>query len=247
MAQTIQERAELQARIMEKLTESVIVADEAGRIISANPATDRMFGYERGELVGRPISVLRAADETEAGPAVTEITASAQSSPNWLGEVTRRRKDGTTFFTRTEVSDFPVNGKRHLVVIQEDITERRRIEELWRASEERFANAFEHAAIGWALVGLDGRWLKVNRALCGLVGYSEAGLLMRTFQDITHPDDLESDPENLRKLGAGEIPSYQMEKRYFHLRGHIVWAWLTVSLVRNERGQPLYYIAQIQD
>ena len=73
-----------------------------------------------------------------------------------------------------------------------------------------------------ALVSPDGRWLRVNRALCDLVGYSEAELLARTFQDITHPEDLESDLENVRRMIAGETRSYQMEKRYVHAGGHLV-------------------------
>jgi PAS domain S-box-containing protein len=119
--------------------------------------------------------------------------------------------------------------------------------EALRESEERFSGAFEHAPIGVALVSPDGRWLKVNRALCELVGYSEAELLARTFQDITHPEDLEIDLENVRKMIAAEITSYQMEKRYVHARGHFVTVLLNVSLVRDRRGQPRYFISHVQD
>jgi PAS domain S-box-containing protein len=98
-----------------------------------------------------------------------------------------------------------------------------------------------------ALVALEGRWVKVNRALCELVGYSEAELLARTFQDITHPDDLAPDLENVRRLLAGEIRFYEMEKRYIHARGHFVTILLNVSLIRDGQGQPRYFIAQIQD
>jgi PAS domain S-box-containing protein len=242
-----EEKLQLQARVIEKMTESVIVADEAGRILTTNPATERMFGYERGELIGRHLSGLREAEEGEARQAVAAIMAAARGGSPWRGEVSRRRKDGAVFLTRTQVSVFEEEGRPHFFAILEDITERRRVEESLRASEERFSSAFEYAAIGMALVGLDGRWLKVNRALCELVGYSEAALLMRTFQDITHPDDLETDLENLRQLVAGKIPSYQMEKRYFHLRGHLVRVLLSVSLVREPGGRPLYFISQVQD
>jgi len=119
--------------------------------------------------------------------------------------------------------------------------------EALQESEERFSGAFAHAPIGLALVSPDGRWLKVNRALCDLVGYSEAELLTRTFQDITHPDDLEIDLENVRRMIAGDIRTYQMEKRYIHARGHLVSVLLTVSLVRNGQDQPRYFISQIQD
>jgi PAS domain S-box-containing protein len=114
-------------------------------------------------------------------------------------------------------------------------------------SEERFRLAFHDAAIGMALVAPDGRWLKVNRSLCDIVGYSESELLQKSFQDITHLDDLNSDLGYMHQLLAGEIPNYQMEKRYIHKLGHIVWSLLTVSLVRDYQRQPLYFISQIQD
>jgi PAS domain S-box-containing protein len=112
---------------------------------------------------------------------------------------------------------------------------------------QELQQTFELAPIGMALVAPDGRWLKVNHAICAIVGYSEAELLARTFQEITHPDDLAADLENVRRLLAGEIPFYQMEKRYIHARGNFVSILLDVSLVRDARNQPLYFIAQIQD
>ena len=110
-----------------------------------------------------------------------------------------------------------------------------------------FQNAFEHAAIGMALVAPDGSWLRVNRSVCQITGYSEDELLKRTFQDITHPDDLEHDVANVKKILAGEIDTYQMEKRYFHKNGSIIWVLLSVSLVRDKDGKPRFFISQIQD
>ena len=110
-----------------------------------------------------------------------------------------------------------------------------------------FQNAFEHAAIGMALVAPDGSWLRVNNSVCEITGYSEAELLERTFQDLTHPDDLERDVANAKKMLAGEIDTYHMEKRYFHKNGSIVWVMLSVSLVRDDNGEPRFFISQIQD
>src|SRR6266403_2143799 len=110
-----------------------------------------------------------------------------------------------------------------------------------------FQSAFEFATIGMALVSPEGKWLRVNRSVCKITGYSEAELLERTFQDITHPDDLELDLENVRKMLAGEIETYQMEKRYYRKDGTIVWVLLSVSLVRTKSGEPLIFIGQIQD
>jgi PAS domain S-box-containing protein len=96
-------------------------------------------------------------------------------------------------------------------------------------------------------VGTDGRWLRVNDKLCEITGYSREELSGMTFQDITHPDDLGEDLDQLRRLLAGEIETYSMEKRYFSKDGSVVWINLTVSLVRGASGEPAYLIAVIED
>jgi PAS domain S-box-containing protein len=131
--------------------------------------------------------------------------------------------------------------------IAADVTELKSAEETLRESEQRFRSAFDHASTGMALCALDGRWLKVNRSLCNIVGYNEQELLATDFQSITYPDDLAADMEGMRQLLAGESQSYQLEKRYFHKQGHIVWILLSGSLVRDAWGEPLYFIAQMQD
>lgn len=129
----------------------------------------------------------------------------------------------------------------------QDVTEARASERALRESEERIRLTFEHAPIGKAIVELDGTWRQVNVALTTLLGYSEEQLLQLTFQDIAHPDDIDLDLGLLDQLVAGDIGSYQMEKRYFTASGHIVWVLLSVSLVRDVDGSPMYFISQIQD
>ncbi len=128
-----------------------------------------------------------------------------------------------------------------------DITESKTAQMALTESERRFRGTFEQAAVGVSHVGLDGRWLLVNDRLCELVGYTRTELMARTFQDITHPDDLTPDLDNVRRLLAGELPHYAMDKRYFHKSGAVVWVRLTVSLLRAADGAPLYFIAIIQD
>ncbi len=128
-----------------------------------------------------------------------------------------------------------------------EIAEREQAESALRSSEQRFSSAFECASIGMALVSLEGRFMKVNRALGLLLGFSQSELLSKTFQDITHPDDLQTDLDNASKLLSGEITSYGMEKRYLHEQGHDIWVTLGVSLVRDAAGQPLHFISQVQD
>ncbi|WOD37034.1 PAS domain S-box protein [Nodosilinea sp. E11] len=131
--------------------------------------------------------------------------------------------------------------------VVQDITARKQVEELLRESEERFRQAFDNAAIGIALVAIGGRFLKVNRSLCEMLGYSEAEMLERSFQDITPPADLDSDLELAQQMLSGERRTCQLEKRYVHKQGTTVWALLCVSLVKDSAGQPLYFVSQIQD
>lgn len=128
-----------------------------------------------------------------------------------------------------------------------DITKQKNVEIALRLSEERFRTAFETAAHGMALVAPDGTWLKVNKALCAILGYYESELLQTNFQKVTHPDDLSENLRNARLLLSGEISSYQAQKRYLHKEGHEVWGLLSVSLVKDKVDQPLYFVSQIQD
>ncbi len=116
-----------------------------------------------------------------------------------------------------------------------------------RESEARFEGTFEQAAVGIALVAPDGRWLRVNGKLCSIVDYPQKELLTKTFQDITHPDDLDTDLDQVRRMLAGEIDTYTLEKRYYRKNDGIVWIDLTVSLVRKTDGSPDYFISVVED
>jgi PAS domain S-box-containing protein len=120
-------------------------------------------------------------------------------------------------------------------------------QESLRESQARFRGAFDNAAVGMALVGINGRWLLVNRALCGIVGYREAELLATTFQALTHRDDLDEDLGYVDRMLRGEISHYEMEKRYIHKLGHVVWIALSVSMVRDANRQPQYFVSEIID
>lgn len=119
-------------------------------------------------------------------------------------------------------------------------------EKIW-LSEAKFRGAFENSAIGMSLVSLEGKWLKVNRQLCNMVGYSEEELLSCTFMDITHPEDVERDLALYGKCLRGELETYQVEKRYYHKNGSILWINLNVALIRNDQGSPMYSVSQIEN
>jgi PAS domain S-box-containing protein len=120
-------------------------------------------------------------------------------------------------------------------------------EERLQQSETRFEDAFDAAAQGMAILSLAGRWLRVNAALCRIVGYSEAELLAMDFQALTHPDDLAHDLAVIRAMLAGEAGSRQFEKRYIHQSGKVVTVLLSVTLVRDAGGTPVNYVVQVMD
>jgi PAS domain S-box-containing protein len=121
-------------------------------------------------------------------------------------------------------------------------------EDALRESDALFRATFEQAAVGLSHNAPDGRWLRVNDKLCEITGYSREELTSgMTFQDITHPDDLEADVEHAQRLWAGEIDTYSMQKRYLRKDASVVWIQLTVSVVREPSGEPRYFIAVIED
>ncbi len=131
--------------------------------------------------------------------------------------------------------------------LRQDIAERERTQQALRDSEETFRSSFENASIGKAIVAPDGRCLQANPALCQMLGYTEAELLDLKFQDITHPDDLESDLAKVHDLLDGRREFYNVETRYIRKTGEIVWVLLSVSLPRDKDGAPVHFIIQMQD
>jgi diguanylate cyclase (GGDEF)-like protein len=131
--------------------------------------------------------------------------------------------------------------------LRDELAERNGIERTLRESEVRFRSILDHAPIGIALISLDGCFIEANRALCDLVGYPPERLLGMSFQQITHPDDLARDLANVELLIKGELASYRTEKRYLRSDGKTVWIQLSASLLRDAGGEPLHFIAQIED
>jgi PAS domain S-box-containing protein len=236
------------ARVVESTNDAVITVDLTGTITSWNAGAERLYGYTAAEMIGAP----------QAAPVTPNATCpdTEELMPRLIaGEhVTqrarpRRRRDGSRIYV--DLSAAPLRDEDGDVIgatsIARDVTDQHRLELDLEESEARFRETFDEAPIGVALVGPNGRWLEVNRALCDIVGYTEAELLERTFQEISDPDDLDADLAKLRQVLAGEIQTYQMEKRYFHKDGHVIWAKLSVALVRDVRGTPLHFVSHIED
>jgi diguanylate cyclase (GGDEF)-like protein/PAS domain S-box-containing protein len=199
----------------------------------------RDLGQMQGESVGCSIDELYA-DQ----PALLTACRHALAGEAVSLTITVRGRSFDTHYTPMRDASGAVSG---VIGVSTDVTERVRSEEALRESTERFQSSFELSAIGEGIVSLEGRWLQVNGALCTMLGYSEEELLSLSFQDITHPEDLNNDLTHLSQMLAGTVRTYQIEKRYFHKRGHLLWITLNVALVHDAQGAPLYIISQIQD
>ncbi len=152
--------------------------------------------------------------------------------------VEKRKKD----FSKEELKFFLLLRER----VSFYINEIQRLKELNR-SQEVFRQALEGAAHGMAIVDLDGGWLKVNKSLCQILGYSEEELMGMDFQTVTYKDDLSIDNKLLNDCITGKKNKYTLEKRYIKKGGELVWGLLSVAIVRDENGAPQFFISQIQD
>src|ERR687893_503118 len=218
-----------------------------GYLAECNDAMARMYGYTRAEeIVGARLADLLPSSIPENVQYRKDFVRSGYRLADTESQEVDRHGD-TKYFLNNLTGIVESGFLMRAWGTQRDITERKQAEEELRESEERFRETFEQATVGIAHVATDGHWLRVNRRLCDIVGYEKEELLGLTFQDITHPDDLETDLEGARRLLDGEIETYSREKRYFRKDGSIVWIYLTVSLVHSPLGEPRYFISVTED
>jgi PAS domain S-box-containing protein len=251
LAQEQQARAEAEAarnqsvNILESITEAFFALDRNWRYTYLNRQAELLLQRKREELLGQVMwdkfpEAVGSIFDLEYHRAVSEQVSVEFESfypplNTWFEVHAYPSRDGLSVYFRN-ISDAVAAA-----------TQRKQAEEALRESEERFHQAFENAAIGMALVSLDGRWLQVNRSLCEMLGYSEQELLALTFQAVTHPGDLQIGTHYFQQMLSGEIRSCQFEKRYLHKLGQTVWAMLSTSMIRDGQDQPLYIVTQIED
>jgi len=141
------------------------------------------------------------------------------------------------------------NGKPNRIIgSATDITERKNYEQALKKSEEKFRNIFESSGIGMAILSPDGQFTKINSTFCEMLGYEEENIIGMNFRNITHPGDLDKSLELLKELlSHEEIESKSMENRYLHKKQDIIWALTTISIIRDGKNKPIFFIAQVQD
>ena len=231
----------------ERTTRGVSITDpQTGRIEAVNPAFAAMHGGEPADFIGQPISFVVTPESLERIPE-REAIAKAEGFVRY--ETEHVRLDGTRFPAHCEiVTVADAHGETALrIAYLEDMSETRAAEERSARSDALFERAFADAPIGMAVVGLYGRWIRVNAAVSDLLGYTEAELREITFKDITHPEDIDAGLRFVDRLLEGGPGGFQLEKRYRHKDGRWIWAQLSTSVVRGSGGEPDVLVSQIVD
>ncbi|MDQ3509688.1 MAG: PAS domain S-box protein [Actinomycetota bacterium] len=246
----LKESEERNRTILATAPDAILTMASDGTVRSMNGGAERIFGYEAREVVGEPLTDLmpeRFRLPHSEGFARYLKGGMAHVVGKGSVELAGLRKGGEEFPLELTLGETREGDERLFVGVMRDTTERMRSEEAMREAEERFRSAFDEAPIGMALLGNDGRWLKVNRSLGEILGYSTGELIGESVEEITHPDDIEGDSEIRRRLLTGDIRAFQRQKRYIHKDGRTVWASVSSSLVRDSGGEPLYAVTQIED
>lgn len=250
--QSLLEKHTLLETILESIDVGIVACDQNGALTLFNSTTKRWHGLPLDDVHPSEFSKYYGLYDLDGNPLLTEdipLIRTLRGHKVENQEILISSTNGTSHIVSTFGAQLrgPNNELFGAVVAMHDVTERKKALEKLLISEESFRGNFENAAIGMALLEPDGRWMKVNQTLCNIVGYTEEELFSLTFQDITHPEDLEADLHLLNELVNGERQYYHMQKRYFHKKGNVVHAILAASLARDQVGKPLYFISQIID
>lgn len=232
--------------IMDASPVAMLVVEGDGSIILCNRAAEQTFGYSSSELCGMNLNAIvpyrnpieSLVDKFAAGQPVEKIV-----SHNIQGI----RKDRTQLETRVSLSPIAFENRQAIFVTIVDQTPLNVARQGLKESESRFRAMFKSSPIGVAILGSDGRWLKVNSVLCDILGYSEEELLQRTLLDITHPEDMHGSLNLLHQSVSGELDQYRLQARYFDKQGNTVWLAASISKIVDAAGDPLHLVAQMEN
>jgi PAS domain S-box-containing protein len=229
------------ADAFEHCAHGIAIGMPSGKILICNPAFSGRQGYTIDEIASKPILEMYAPEEREH---VRDWIAEADRSGHVQYETRMVRKDGHVYPVQMDVVSVrdEAGNLLYRVATQQDITERKRAEQALRDSEDKFKYIFDHSPIGNSITTLDGH-LSANQAFADMLGYSIEEVQGRTWQELTHPDDVELNRQALEPVLAGEKETARLVKRYLHKNGFAVWVDLSTSLRRDPDGKPLYFIS----
>jgi diguanylate cyclase (GGDEF)-like protein/PAS domain S-box-containing protein len=233
--------------LVEHASDVVVVIDAEGGVRYLGPSGERVLGWRPEEVEGTSgFDLVPAGDRPRVLQYLRETLGEPGPTSPRQFHVVDRRGHPVLFeaVANNQLHDPAVGG---IILHLRDVSERQALEDSARLAEERFRQAFEMAPNGIALVDLDGTIAEANDAFAALLGRDVDEVLGSTFQELTHPDDLDADLDYLRRLLAGQIREYRMEKRYLRPDGAVVWALLNVSLLHDAEGRPDQFLSHVED
>jgi PAS domain S-box-containing protein len=229
--------------------DGIVSSDGSGRIIFWNAGAEKIFGYTAAEMNGRPLTDLmpeRYRDAHRAGIARFLATGEGRVMGSTV-EVEGVRADGTEFPVELSLGSWSQNGQTYFSGVVRDLSDRVRARRALREAEERFAGAFEGAAVGLMLAAPDGTVLRANRALCELTGWPEEELTGRRFEELLHPEERGADAAVIDAILNGRTQRLAAERRFLVANGATRFVRINLSLIRSPDGAPLHFVGQIED
>ena len=235
--------------MVENAFDAMVVADRAGRVVTWNPAAERMFGYSEAEMVGQPLTIVLPQRYQDSPRGALAVLRQLGRSPA-MGRVTRmtgRRNGGMEFPLELSVSYWLVNQQGFYSAIIRDITEREQAHEAVRISEARFRTTFVAAGVGIVISDMGDRVLEANPAFHRMLGFQPGEMQGHRIGEHVHPDEADEVSARRSLEQLGDQVQLTRTVRYIHHEGHLLWARLTISFVRDEWGEPQFAIRLIED
>lgn len=236
-------------QIIDLIPESLWIKDGNGKYLLVNEAHAKLYSMTVEALTGKQQTAIHS-DQAEAiQTLLDENSVLKTGSPALIPEETDAVSDDIPRIYKTTQIPFQSSetDQQAILGISTDITESKHATDELRLSNARMEQVFEASPIGMALVTLEGMFFQVNQAFCTMLGRSESLILAENFKAITDPEDIAQELHLASDLVEGKSEFYQMDKRYIHQDGHPIWTQLNVSLVRDDQGEALHFVAQIQD
>jgi PAS domain S-box-containing protein len=239
--QTLRESEEKYRLVIDNVGEAILVVQD-GKIVFANPSASRILGYNHKELLTLSFNqLIHPIDRWVVADGFSRRFAGEDIRGRFGFRIVRHYSE--TRHLEASAVYIEWMGRPATLSFLNDVTERKQAENALSESEERFRRAFEDSGVGKLLTGLDGRLLRVNRALAAMLGYSVEELQSMNFQAVTHPDDIGANRETLARLQSGPEESARFEKRYLHKDGRVVWVDMSTVLLRDADGKPYHFVA----
>ena len=231
--------------LVDQAPAALFLHDMDGNIVDVNKATLNHYGYTLKQLLKMKAKDIDPDCIEREDKLVFWEQLKEKQSIKFEGR--HRRSDGSIFPVSISLSPIVLKGKNHIFALAIDMTDYKNAQEKLIESEERFRTVFEQAAVGVARISPNGGFLEINDKFCQLVGYEKHELYQMTFRDITNPDDLYLEENHVEQVLAGEINSFEIEKRYIHKDGHPLWVRLYSNVIRNIGGEIKYAVAVVTD